>query len=50
MAVSMFTAMMVMVFAFWMYTIAIVLLRVRSDILEREREAAWVMEEVRESK
>ncbi|OGT22179.1 MAG: heme ABC transporter permease [Gammaproteobacteria bacterium RBG_16_57_12] len=46
MASIMLTAMAVMAFAFWMYTIAVVLARVRTDILEREREAVWVVEEV----
>jgi heme exporter protein C len=46
MAASMFSGMMVMVFAFWMYAIALVLLRVRAVILERERRAAWAQEAV----
>lgn len=46
MAAIMFTAMLVMVFAFWMYTIAVVLVRVRSEILLRERDTTWVVEEV----
>jgi heme exporter protein C len=42
MATTMLTAMLVMVFAFWAYSIGASLLRVRSLILERERNAAWV--------
>jgi heme exporter protein C len=44
MAASMFSGMMVMVFAFWMYAIVLVLMRVRAVILERERRAAWVQD------
>lgn len=44
MAATMLTAMLVMVFAFWAYSIAASLLRVRCLILERERNAAWVRE------
>jgi len=42
MAAPMLAGMLVMVFAFWMYTIAIALLRVRSIILDRERHTEWV--------
>ncbi len=42
MAATMFTAMIVMTFAFWMYTVAVALMRVRSEILERERHSNWV--------
>jgi heme exporter protein C len=44
MATIMLTGMLVMVFAFWMYSIAVSLMRVRTIILERERSAAWVQE------
>jgi len=44
MAMIMFAAMIVMSFAFWMYTIAVVLMRARNIILERERQTAWVEE------
>ncbi len=44
MAAIMFTGMIVMVFAFWMYAIAVSLARVRAIILERERHAGWVLE------
>jgi heme exporter protein C len=44
MAATMLGAMLVMVFAFWMYAIAIVLSRVRTLILEREKRAQWVIE------
>jgi heme exporter protein C len=33
-----------MAFAFWMYSIATALTRVRSIILERERRTRWVRE------
>ena len=42
MAASMFTGMILVALAFWMYSIAAACLRVRSIILERERGAAWV--------
>lgn len=44
MAASMLAAMMIMAFAFWMYTIAVVLMRARNKILERERQTTWVQE------
>jgi heme exporter protein C len=44
METTMFTAMMLMVFAFWMYCIGAVLMRVRAVILERERRTAWAQE------
>ena len=44
MAATMFTGMIVMVLAFWMYAIAVSLARVRAIILERERHAGWVRE------
>ena len=36
--------MLVMVFAFWMYTIAVVFVRVRGIILEREKQTGWVQD------
>ena len=42
MAPSMFTGMMLVALAFWMYAIAAACLRVRSIILQRERGTAWV--------
>jgi heme exporter protein C len=42
----MLAGMMVMVFAFWMYAIAAILVRVRAILLERERRSAWVNEAV----
>ena len=42
MAATMFTGMILIALAFWMYTIAVVLARVRSIILERERSSEWV--------
>ncbi|GJL76063.1 MAG: heme export protein [Nitrosomonas sp.] len=44
MASIMLTGMMVMVFASWMYSIAVILKRVRVIILERESNTAWVAE------
>jgi heme exporter protein C len=44
MASTMLWGMLVMVLAFWMYSIAVSLARVRTIILERERNAAWVQE------
>ena len=46
MATVMLVAMLVMTLAFWMYTIAVVLARVRCEILERERHSEWVAEAV----
>ena len=42
MAATMLTGMLLMALAFWMYSIAAVLWRVRSIILERERRADWI--------
>mgnify|MGYP001162878321 CR=1 FL=1 len=42
MASTMLTGMLLMVLAFWMYSIAVVLARVRVIILARERHADWV--------
>lgn len=44
MASTMLWGMLVMALAFWMYSIAAVLTRVRGIILERERNAGWVGE------
>lgn len=44
MATIMLQAMLVMVFAFWAYSIAVALTRARAIVLERERHAAWVQE------
>ncbi|HEX6003621.1 MAG TPA: heme ABC transporter permease [Burkholderiales bacterium] len=44
MAAAMFTGMILIALGFWMYSIAAALVRVRSIILERERNAAWVAE------
>lgn len=48
MASTMLWAMFIMALAFWMYTIAVVLARVRSEILERESSTEWVREVVAE--
>ncbi len=50
MATEMFVTLLVMVFAFWMYTIAIVLMRVRNEIIERERDTGWLVEELGKEK
>jgi heme exporter protein C len=42
MAMTMLWGMLLMALAFWMYSIAIALARVRNIILERERHADWV--------
>ncbi len=42
MATTMLWGMLVMALAFWMYSIAVVLVRVRAIILERERNTDWV--------
>jgi heme exporter protein C len=39
--------MLLMVCAFWLYSIAIALYRVRTIILEREKHAQWVNVELR---
>jgi heme exporter protein C len=44
MAMTMLVGMLLMALAFWMYTIAVALMRVRCIMLERERSAAWVKE------
>ena len=40
----MLTGMVVMAFGFWFYSIAAVLMRARSIMLERERASEWVVE------
>ena len=44
MAMTMLLGMLLMALAFWMYTIAAALMRVRCIMLERERSADWVKE------
>jgi heme exporter protein C len=44
MATTMLWGMLIMALAFWMYSIAVVLHRLRSIILDRERRAEWVRE------
>jgi heme exporter protein C len=44
MAATMLWGMLVMALAFWMYAIALVLMRVRAIILEREAHTEWVKE------
>ena len=47
MAAIMLTGMLVMTFAAWFYSVAVVLVRVRAIILDRERGAQWIGEAVR---
>ncbi|HEX6362064.1 MAG TPA: heme ABC transporter permease CcmC [Albitalea sp.] len=44
MATTMLWAMMLMTFAFWAYAFAVVFMRARAIVLEREADAAWVQE------
>ena len=50
MATTMLWGMLIMALAFWMYSIAVVLHRLRSIILDRERRAEWVRELLTEGK
>jgi heme exporter protein C len=50
MATTMLWGMLIMALAFWMYSIAAVLHRVRSIILARERRAEWTRELLKEGK
>ena len=45
-AAVMVTGMLVMVFAFWMYSIAAILHRARSILLEREQRSAWTQQAI----
>jgi len=49
MATTMLTAMLLMTFAFWAYSFAVVFTRTRAMVLEREREAAWAQALSREA-
>jgi heme exporter protein C len=42
MAMTMLLGMLLLTLAFWLYTIAVALLRLRCIMLERERTSAWV--------
>jgi heme exporter protein C len=42
MATTMLTAMLIMTFAFWAYTFAVVFTRARAIVLEHERDTDWV--------
>ena len=44
MATTMLLGMLLMALAFWMYSIAVTLMRVRAIMLERERNSDWVKE------
>jgi heme exporter protein C len=45
MAATMLTAMLIMTFAFWAYSFAVVFTRTRAIVLERERATAWAVAE-----
>ena len=47
MAATMLTAMLLMTLAFWAYAFAVVFMRARAIVLEREAQAEWVSQEVR---
>ena len=42
MASTMLTAMLIMTFAFWAYAFAVVFMRTRAIVLEREAHTDWV--------
>lgn len=44
MAATMLNAMLLMTIAFWAYSFAVVFLRTRAIVLERERQAQWVLD------
>jgi heme exporter protein C len=50
MAATMLVGMLLMALAFWMYSIAVVLVRVRCISLERERHAEWAAQEAEGAK
>jgi len=44
MADIMLKGMLMMALAFWLYSIAVILMRVRREVEDRERNAAWINE------
>jgi heme exporter protein C len=46
MAATMFVGMILLALCFWMYSIAVALVRVRAIILERERRSDWIVDHV----
>jgi heme exporter protein C len=46
MAAAMFAGMILLALCFWMYSIAVALVRVRAIMLERERRSDWIIEHV----
>jgi heme exporter protein C len=50
MASTMLMAMLLMTISFWAYAFAVVFMRVRAIVIERERHTAWVSELVRQRK
>ena len=47
MAQTMLTAMLLMTFAFWAYAFAVVFMRARAIVIEREQHTEWVTELIR---
>ena len=47
MAHTMLTAMLIMTFAFWAYAFAVVFMRTRAIVLERERDTEWVAKQLK---
>ena len=47
MAHTMLTAMLIMTFAFWAYAFAVVFMRTRAIVMERERDAEWVAKQLK---
>lgn len=47
MAHTMLTAMLIMTFAFWAYAFAVVFMRTRAIVLERERDTDWVAKQLK---
>ncbi len=48
MAKTMLLGMLIMALAFWMYSIAVTLMRLRAVIVERERNSDWVRKDSKE--
>ncbi len=50
MGTSMLVGILLVTFSLWFYTIAVALVRVRGEILERERDTSWVAQLIHEGK
>jgi len=48
MATTMLTGMLVMTLAFWMYSFAVALMRLRVILLERDQHTAWAQQVLKE--